>query len=81
MMSNRGRFRADPRRGRFVSRHECQFVSRLPADEVGVVRQAVDQLAVIEGGCPCMFGPTADPGHKAMRFMFTLTGNAPQRVQ
>ncbi len=22
-------------------------------------------IAVIEGGCPCMFGPTADFGHKA----------------
>jgi predicted CoA-binding protein len=38
-------------------------------------------ITVIEGGCPCMFGPTADPGHKAMRFMFTLTGNVPRRVQ
>ena len=24
-------------------------------------------IAVIDGGCPCMFDPTADPGHKAMR--------------
>ena len=30
-------------------------------------------IAVIDGGCPCMFGPTADFGHKAMRFVFTLT--------
>src|ERR1700684_1195956 len=45
MMSNRGRLRADPGPGRFVSRHECRFVSRLPASEVGVVRQVVDQLA------------------------------------
>jgi hypothetical protein len=28
-----------------VSRHECRFVSRLPAGEVGVARQVVDQLA------------------------------------
>jgi len=27
-----------------------------------------------------MFGPTADPGHKAMRFVFTLTGNVPRHV-
>ena len=26
-------------------------------------------IAVIDGGCPCMFGPTADPGHKAMRLV------------
>ena len=24
-------------------------------------------ITVIDGGCPCMFGPTADLGHKAMR--------------
>jgi hypothetical protein len=37
-------------------------------------------ITVIEGGCPCMFGPTADPGHKAMRFVYTLTGSVPRRV-
>ena len=37
-------------------------------------------ITVIDGGCPCMFGPTADPGHKAMRVVFTLTGNVPKKV-
>jgi predicted CoA-binding protein len=37
-------------------------------------------LNVIDGGCPCMFGPTADPGHKLMRGMLTLAGNVPRRV-
>jgi uncharacterized protein len=37
-------------------------------------------IAVIDGGCPCMFGPTADAGHKAMRLILTLTGNVPRRV-
>ena len=37
-------------------------------------------IAVIDGGCPCMFGPTADPGHKAMRVIFSLTGNVPRQV-
>jgi predicted CoA-binding protein len=37
-------------------------------------------ITVIDGGCPCMFNPTADPGHKAMRFVFTLTGKVPRRV-
>ena len=37
-------------------------------------------IAVIDGGCPCMFGPTADPGHKAMRLVLTLAGNVPRRV-
>jgi hypothetical protein len=27
-----------------------------------------------------MFDPTADFGHKAMRFVFTLTGNVPRQV-
>jgi uncharacterized protein len=27
-------------------------------------------IAVIDGGCPCMFDPTADLGHKAMRLVF-----------
>jgi uncharacterized protein len=37
-------------------------------------------IAVIDGGCPCMFGATADPGHKVMRVMFTLSGNVPKQV-
>lgn len=37
-------------------------------------------IAVIDGGCPCMFGPTADVGHKAMRVIFTLAGNVPRKV-
>jgi len=37
-------------------------------------------IAVIDGGCPCMFGPTADLGHKGMRAIFTLTGNVPRQV-
>ena len=37
-------------------------------------------IAVIDGGCPCMFGQTADRGHKAMRTILTLTGNVPRHV-
>ncbi|MGZ8694658.1 MAG: CoA-binding protein [Gaiellaceae bacterium] len=37
-------------------------------------------ITVIDGGCPCMFGPTADVGHKVMRVLFTLTGNVPKDV-
>jgi uncharacterized protein len=37
-------------------------------------------ITVIDGGCPCMFGPTADGGHKVMRALFTLTGNVPRKV-
>jgi predicted CoA-binding protein len=37
-------------------------------------------ITVIDGGCPLMFNPTADFGHKAMRFVFTQTGKVPRRV-
>jgi hypothetical protein len=37
-------------------------------------------IEVIDGGCPCMFGPTADFGHKVMRRVFTLAGNVPKQV-
>jgi predicted CoA-binding protein len=37
-------------------------------------------ITVIDGGCPLMFDPTADLGHKAMRFVFTRTGNVPRQV-
>jgi predicted CoA-binding protein len=37
-------------------------------------------LTVIDGGCPCMFGRTADTGHRLMRAVLTLTGNVPRRV-
>jgi len=37
-------------------------------------------ITVIDGGCPLMFDPTADAGHKAMCLLFTLTGKIPRRV-
>lgn len=37
-------------------------------------------LAVIPGGCPCMFGETSDPGHRAMFRVLQLTGKVPRRV-
>ena len=37
-------------------------------------------LTVIDGGCPCMFDPAADVGHKAMRFVFTLNHHVPKEV-
>jgi predicted CoA-binding protein len=38
-------------------------------------------VKVIDGGCPCMFGPTADFGHRAMSLVFTLNGNVPKDVR
>jgi uncharacterized protein len=37
-------------------------------------------ITVIEGGCPCMFDPTGDLGHKLMRAALTLTGTVPRKV-
>jgi predicted CoA-binding protein len=37
-------------------------------------------ITVINGGCPCMFDPTADRGHKMMRVVATLMGNVPKEV-
>lgn len=35
-------------------------------------------ITVIDGGCPCMFGPTADFGHKVMRIVYS--GHVPKQV-
>ena len=37
-------------------------------------------ITVIDGGCPCMFDPTADVGHKVMRPMLTLGHHVPRKV-
>jgi uncharacterized protein len=37
-------------------------------------------ITVIAGGCPLMFAPTSDPGHRAMRFICTLTGSVPRQI-
>ena len=37
-------------------------------------------IRVIAGGCPLMFEPAADPGHKVMRFVCRLAGKVPRRV-
>ena len=37
-------------------------------------------MSVIPGGCPLMFERVPDGGHKAMRFVFTLTGAVPRQV-
>jgi len=37
-------------------------------------------ISVIPGGCPLMFGPTSDGSHRAMKFIFTLTGAIPREI-
>jgi predicted CoA-binding protein len=37
-------------------------------------------VTVIDGGCPLMFGPTSDGGHRFMCRMLTMTGKVPKQV-
>lgn len=37
-------------------------------------------MTVLDGGCPLMFGPTSDPGHRFMCRLLTLTGAVPRTV-
>ena len=37
-------------------------------------------VTVIDGGCPLMFEPCDDGGHRFMRRLFTLTGKVPRQV-
>ncbi len=37
-------------------------------------------ITVIDGGCPLMFAPTSDPGHRVIRAVGTLTGKVPRHV-
>ena len=47
-----------------------------PATQLG--RQ--NGVTVIDGGCPLMFGPTSDGGHRVMCTLFTLFGKVPKEV-
>lgn len=37
-------------------------------------------VTVIDGACPCMFDPAADPAHKMMRGVLTLARKLPRKV-
>ena len=37
-------------------------------------------MTVIAGGCPLMFGPTADVAHKCFRFFLQLNGTVPAGI-
>jgi predicted CoA-binding protein len=38
-------------------------------------------ITVIDGGCPLMFDPTGDVGHKCMRFFLSMSGVVPKHVE
>lgn len=37
-------------------------------------------ITTIPGGCPCMFGATADTGHKCLLAMLRMTGKMPRVI-
>ena len=37
-------------------------------------------LTVIDGGCPCMFPPASDGGHRVMKALGSVTGSVPRTV-
>jgi predicted CoA-binding protein len=37
-------------------------------------------LTVIDGGCPLMFEPAADPGHKVIKWVCRMNGHLPRTV-
>jgi predicted CoA-binding protein len=37
-------------------------------------------MTAIPGGCPLMYGPTSDTGHRCMRWFISLTGGIPKNV-
>jgi len=37
-------------------------------------------VTVIDGGCPLMFDPTADLGHKCIKFFLSMSGVVPKQV-
>lgn len=49
------------------------------SDEATALGRA-NGIMVIDGGCPLMFGPTADTGHKIMKGMLTFSKAVPKQV-
>jgi acyl-CoA synthetase (NDP forming) len=60
--------------------HENGFAgpanSSVSAEAVAFCRE--NGIEVIAGGCPLMFGPTADFGHKCMRWLLGVMGRLPE---
>lgn len=50
------------------------------SSEAAVAYCREHHINVIPGGCPNMFGATADPGHRCMHAMLRLSGKVPGRI-
>ena len=58
--------------------HRSVGTGSVSASATGYGRQ--HGITVIDGGCPLMFDPTADLGHKCMRFVLRRSGAVPKLV-
>jgi predicted CoA-binding protein len=61
---------------RHVWMHRGPGAGSVSAAATGYGRQ--HEITVIDGGCPLMFNPTADTGHKIMRLL--LSSHVPRQV-
>ncbi len=58
--------------------HRGPGAGSVSADATDLGRQ--HGMQVIDGGCPCMYAPISDLGHRVMRSALTLTGGVPRTV-
>ena len=49
-------------------------------DEAAAELGRANGITVIDGGCPCMFAPTSDGGHRVIKAVCSLTGAVPRRI-
>ena len=63
---------------RHVWMHHGPAATSVSPSAVAVGR--ANGIRVIDGGCPLMFSPLADIGHRCMRGVFTAIGRLPRRV-
>ena len=54
---------------------DCDGVLNEEPGDPGAVKP--DDISVIAGACPMMFGPGADFGHTCMRWLLKFTGGLP----
>lgn len=58
--------------------HQGPGPTSVSPDATAIARE--HGIEVIDGGCPLMFGPTADVGHKCIRAVLSLTRRVPKHV-
>lgn len=64
---------------KYVWMHRLVGMGSVSADATAFGR--AQGIHVIDGGCPLMFDPTADGGHKVMKPFFTMAKHVPRYVE